>query len=136
MGGSGGVVPAGETEAGPRHGAPPVPAVSSVCSSAPGSGPSSPNSSHGAIAENGLTGSVPNIHAEVRGGQGGRHARVSWGCAQGLCVCSVCVCVAVLGAWGLRREGLVVHTRVLGVHKGGGGVQIGCMGVTVCARGA
>ncbi|XP_068275131.1 LOW QUALITY PROTEIN: histone deacetylase 5 [Nyctibius grandis] len=38
--------------------------VSSVCSSAPGSGPSSPNSSHGAIAENGLTGSVPNIHAE------------------------------------------------------------------------
>ncbi|KAM6114807.1 LOW QUALITY PROTEIN: histone deacetylase 5-like [Phoenicopterus ruber ruber] len=40
------------------------PAVSSVCSSAPGSGPSSPNSSHGAIAENGFTGSVPNIHAE------------------------------------------------------------------------
>ncbi|XP_071884845.1 histone deacetylase 5 isoform X3 [Anas platyrhynchos] len=39
--------------------------VSSVCSSAPGSGPSSPNSSHGAIAENGLTGSVPNIHAEL-----------------------------------------------------------------------
>ncbi|XP_075299424.1 LOW QUALITY PROTEIN: histone deacetylase 5 [Opisthocomus hoazin] len=38
--------------------------VSSVCSSAPGSGPSSPNSSHGAIAENGFTGSVPNIHAE------------------------------------------------------------------------
>ncbi|KAM6107799.1 histone deacetylase 5-like, partial [Phoenicopterus ruber ruber] len=37
---------------------------SSVCSSAPGSGPSSPNSSHGAIAENGFTGSVPNIHAE------------------------------------------------------------------------
>ncbi|KAM7074421.1 histone deacetylase 5 isoform 14-T14 [Ciconia maguari] len=38
--------------------------VSSVCSSAPGSGPSSPNSSHSAIAENGFTGSVPNIHAE------------------------------------------------------------------------
>ncbi|NXS99634.1 HDAC9 deacetylase, partial [Jacana jacana] len=38
--------------------------VSSVCSSAPGSGPSSPNSSHGAIAENGFTGSVPNIHTE------------------------------------------------------------------------
>ncbi|KAM6042261.1 LOW QUALITY PROTEIN: histone deacetylase 5 [Chlamydotis macqueenii] len=38
--------------------------VSSVCSSAPGSGPSSPNSSHGAGAENGFTGSVPNIHAE------------------------------------------------------------------------
>ncbi|KAM6295427.1 histone deacetylase 5 [Aegotheles albertisi] len=38
--------------------------VSSVCSSAPGSGPSSPNSSHGAIAENGLTSSVPNIPAE------------------------------------------------------------------------
>ncbi|XP_009462956.1 PREDICTED: histone deacetylase 5 [Nipponia nippon] len=41
------------------------PAVSSVCSSAPGSGPSSPNSSHSAIAENGFTGSVPNIHAEL-----------------------------------------------------------------------
>ncbi|XP_074417756.1 histone deacetylase 5 isoform X3 [Larus michahellis] len=39
--------------------------VSSVCSSAPGSGPSSPNSSHSAIAENGFTGSVPNIHAEL-----------------------------------------------------------------------
>ncbi|XP_043911097.1 histone deacetylase 5 isoform X2 [Protopterus annectens] len=38
--------------------------VSSVCSSAPGSGPSSPNSSHSAIAENGFTGSVPNIHSE------------------------------------------------------------------------
>ncbi|XP_014814402.1 PREDICTED: histone deacetylase 5 [Calidris pugnax] len=38
--------------------------VSSVCSSAPGSGPSSPNSSHSAITENGFTGSVPNIHAE------------------------------------------------------------------------
>ncbi|XP_069041714.1 histone deacetylase 5 isoform X3 [Lepisosteus oculatus] len=38
--------------------------VSSVCSSAPGSGPSSPNSSHSAIAENGSSGSVPNIHAE------------------------------------------------------------------------
>ncbi|XP_053944302.1 histone deacetylase 5 isoform X3 [Cuculus canorus] len=38
--------------------------VSSVCSSAPGSGPSSPNSSHSTIAENGFTGSVPNIHAE------------------------------------------------------------------------
>ncbi|KAJ7409566.1 histone deacetylase 5 [Willisornis vidua] len=36
--------------------------VSSVCSSAPGSGPSSPNSSHG--AHNGLAASVPNIHAE------------------------------------------------------------------------
>ncbi|XP_061872846.1 histone deacetylase 5-like isoform X5 [Colius striatus] len=40
------------------------PAVSSVCSSAPGSGPSSPNSSHCAIAENDFTGSIPNIHAE------------------------------------------------------------------------
>ncbi|CAM9846690.1 unnamed protein product, partial [Bubo scandiacus] len=38
--------------------------VPRLCSSAPGSGPSSPNSSHSAIAENGLTGSVPNIHAE------------------------------------------------------------------------
>ncbi|XP_051573527.1 histone deacetylase 5-like isoform X2 [Myxocyprinus asiaticus] len=38
--------------------------VSSVCSSAPGSGPSSPNSSNSAIAENGSSGSVPNIHAE------------------------------------------------------------------------
>ncbi|XP_050183856.1 histone deacetylase 5 isoform X2 [Myiozetetes cayanensis] len=37
--------------------------VSSVCSSAPGSGPSSPNSSHG--AHNGLAASVPNIHAEL-----------------------------------------------------------------------
>uniref|UniRef100_A0A671SV57 Histone deacetylase n=1 Tax=Sinocyclocheilus anshuiensis TaxID=1608454 RepID=A0A671SV57_9TELE len=40
--------------------------VSSMCSSAPGSGPSSPNSSNCAIAENGSSGSVPNIHAEVR----------------------------------------------------------------------
>ncbi|KAK1784775.1 hypothetical protein P4O66_003446 [Electrophorus voltai] len=32
--------------------------------SAPGSGPSSPNSSNSAIAENGSSGSVPNIHAE------------------------------------------------------------------------
>ncbi|XP_064380603.1 histone deacetylase 5 isoform X2 [Dromaius novaehollandiae] len=39
--------------------------VSSVCNSAPGSGPSSPNSSNSAIAENGFTGSVPNIHAEL-----------------------------------------------------------------------
>lgn len=38
--------------------------VTAVCSSAPCSGPSSPNSSHCAIAENGFTGSVPNIHAE------------------------------------------------------------------------
>uniref|UniRef100_A0AAY4BQG6 Histone deacetylase n=1 Tax=Denticeps clupeoides TaxID=299321 RepID=A0AAY4BQG6_9TELE len=38
--------------------------VSSMCSSAPGSGPSSPNSSNTAIAENGSSGSVPNIHAE------------------------------------------------------------------------
>uniref|UniRef100_A0A8C2JCS8 Histone deacetylase n=1 Tax=Cyprinus carpio TaxID=7962 RepID=A0A8C2JCS8_CYPCA len=36
------------------------------CVSAPGSGPSSPNSSNCAIAENGSSGSVPNIHAEVR----------------------------------------------------------------------
>uniref|UniRef100_A0A8C0X7F8 histone deacetylase n=1 Tax=Castor canadensis TaxID=51338 RepID=A0A8C0X7F8_CASCN len=35
------------------------PVVSSVCNSAPGSGPSSPNSSHSTIAENGFTGSVP-----------------------------------------------------------------------------
>uniref|UniRef100_A0A8C8SVM7 Histone deacetylase n=1 Tax=Pelusios castaneus TaxID=367368 RepID=A0A8C8SVM7_9SAUR len=38
--------------------------VSSVCNSAPGSGPSSPNSSNSAIAENGFTGSAPNIHTE------------------------------------------------------------------------
>uniref|UniRef100_A0A8C7UPH4 Histone deacetylase n=1 Tax=Oncorhynchus mykiss TaxID=8022 RepID=A0A8C7UPH4_ONCMY len=38
--------------------------MSSMCSSAPGSGPSSPNSSNSAIAENGSSGSVPNIHAE------------------------------------------------------------------------
>uniref|UniRef100_A0A8C4Y8Q2 Histone deacetylase n=1 Tax=Gopherus evgoodei TaxID=1825980 RepID=A0A8C4Y8Q2_9SAUR len=38
--------------------------VSSVCNSAPGSGPSSPNSSHSTIAENGFTGSAPNIHTE------------------------------------------------------------------------
>uniref|UniRef100_A0A8C2MU58 Histone deacetylase n=1 Tax=Cricetulus griseus TaxID=10029 RepID=A0A8C2MU58_CRIGR len=41
------------------------PGVSSVCNSAPGSGPSSPNSSHSAIAENGFTGSVPNIPTEM-----------------------------------------------------------------------
>uniref|UniRef100_A0A8C7UGM9 Histone deacetylase n=1 Tax=Oncorhynchus mykiss TaxID=8022 RepID=A0A8C7UGM9_ONCMY len=40
--------------------------MSSMCSSAPGSGPSSPNSSNSAIAENGSSGSVPNIHAELR----------------------------------------------------------------------
>ncbi|XP_041735576.1 histone deacetylase 5 isoform X2 [Coregonus clupeaformis] len=40
--------------------------VSSMCSSAPGSGPSSPNSSNSTIAENGSSGSVPNIHAELR----------------------------------------------------------------------
>ncbi|XP_053121605.1 histone deacetylase 5 isoform X2 [Hemicordylus capensis] len=39
--------------------------VSSMCNSAPGSGPSSPNSSNSAITENGLTGSVPNIHTEM-----------------------------------------------------------------------
>ncbi|KYO46573.1 histone deacetylase 4 isoform A [Alligator mississippiensis] len=39
--------------------------VSSVCNSAPGSGPSSPNSSNSTIAENGFTGSVPNIHTEM-----------------------------------------------------------------------
>ncbi|RXN00240.1 Histone deacetylase 5 [Acipenser ruthenus] len=39
--------------------------VSSMCNSAPGSGPSSPNSSNSAIAENGSSGSVPNIHAEA-----------------------------------------------------------------------
>nr|XP_042713056.1 histone deacetylase 5 isoform X5 [Chrysemys picta bellii] len=39
--------------------------VSSVCNSAPGSGPSSPNSSNSAIAENGFTGSAPNIHTEL-----------------------------------------------------------------------
>uniref|UniRef100_A0A674AL07 Histone deacetylase n=1 Tax=Salmo trutta TaxID=8032 RepID=A0A674AL07_SALTR len=43
--------------------------MSSMCSSAPGSGPSSPNSSNSAIAENGSSGSVPNIHAEVREGR-------------------------------------------------------------------
>ncbi|XP_004633873.1 histone deacetylase 5 isoform X2 [Octodon degus] len=41
------------------------PGVSSVCNSAPGSGPSSPNSSHGTITENGFTGSVPNIPTEM-----------------------------------------------------------------------
>uniref|UniRef100_A0A8C8VQP4 Histone deacetylase n=1 Tax=Pelusios castaneus TaxID=367368 RepID=A0A8C8VQP4_9SAUR len=44
--------------------------VSSVCNSAPGSGPSSPNSSNSAIAENGFTGSAPNIHTEVRFAKG------------------------------------------------------------------
>ncbi|XP_075774541.1 histone deacetylase 5 isoform X2 [Pelodiscus sinensis] len=39
--------------------------VSSVCNSAPGSGPSSPNSSSCTIAENGFTGSTPNIHTEM-----------------------------------------------------------------------
>uniref|UniRef100_A0A8C0GBM4 Histone deacetylase n=1 Tax=Chelonoidis abingdonii TaxID=106734 RepID=A0A8C0GBM4_CHEAB len=39
--------------------------VSSMCNSAPGSGPSSPNSSHSTIAENGFTGSAPNIHTEL-----------------------------------------------------------------------
>ncbi|XP_074835370.1 histone deacetylase 5 isoform X3 [Carettochelys insculpta] len=38
--------------------------VSSMCNSAPGSGPSSPNSSSTTIAENGFTGSAPNIHTE------------------------------------------------------------------------
>ncbi|KAK5856841.1 hypothetical protein PBY51_008409 [Eleginops maclovinus] len=38
--------------------------VSSLCNSAPGSGPSSPNSSNSAI--NGNTGSVPNIQTELR----------------------------------------------------------------------
>lgn len=47
------------------------PIVSSVCNSAPGSGPSSPNSSHSTIAENGFTGSVPNIPTEVQSCQGG-----------------------------------------------------------------
>uniref|UniRef100_H3D919 Histone deacetylase n=1 Tax=Tetraodon nigroviridis TaxID=99883 RepID=H3D919_TETNG len=42
-----------------------APPVSSLCSSAPGSGPSSPNSSNSAIA-NGNTGSVPNIQTELR----------------------------------------------------------------------
>lgn len=41
------------------------PGVSAVCNSAPGSGPSSPNSSHSTIAENGFTGSVPNIPTEM-----------------------------------------------------------------------
>lgn len=39
--------------------------VSSMCNSAPGSGPSSPNSSNTAIS-NGNTGSVPNIQTELR----------------------------------------------------------------------
>uniref|UniRef100_H3B8Y5 Histone deacetylase n=1 Tax=Latimeria chalumnae TaxID=7897 RepID=H3B8Y5_LATCH len=38
--------------------------VPSVCNSAPGSGPSSPNSSNSVVAENGFTGSIPNIHME------------------------------------------------------------------------
>lgn len=46
------------------------PIVSSVCNSAPGSGPSSPNSSHSTIAENGFTGSVPNIPTEVQACRG------------------------------------------------------------------
>ncbi|MBW02878.1 Histone deacetylase 5, partial [Eschrichtius robustus] len=41
------------------------PGAAAVCNSAPGSGPSSPNSSHSTIAENGFTGSVPNIPTEV-----------------------------------------------------------------------
>ncbi|XP_067572230.1 histone deacetylase 5 isoform X5 [Pseudorca crassidens] len=41
------------------------PGVAAVCNSAPGSGPSSPNSSHSTIAENGFTGSVPNIPTEM-----------------------------------------------------------------------
>uniref|UniRef100_A0A6Q2YN16 Histone deacetylase n=1 Tax=Esox lucius TaxID=8010 RepID=A0A6Q2YN16_ESOLU len=44
--------------------------VSSMCSSAPGSGPSSPNSSNSAIAENGSSGSVPNIHTETLNADG------------------------------------------------------------------
>uniref|UniRef100_A0A8C6S8U3 Histone deacetylase n=1 Tax=Neogobius melanostomus TaxID=47308 RepID=A0A8C6S8U3_9GOBI len=43
--------------------------VSSLCNSAPGSGPSSPNSSNSAIA-NGNTGSVPNIQTETLGADG------------------------------------------------------------------
>ncbi|XP_032472278.1 histone deacetylase 5 isoform X7 [Phocoena sinus] len=41
------------------------PGAAAVCNSAPGSGPSSPNSSHSTIAENGFTGSVPNIPTEM-----------------------------------------------------------------------
>lgn len=43
------------------------------------------------------------------------------------------MCVAVLGAWGACREGLVVHTRVLGVREGDRGVH---KGVGVCKLGA
>ncbi|KAJ8264603.1 hypothetical protein GJAV_G00151180 [Gymnothorax javanicus] len=39
--------------------------VTSMCSSAPGSGPSSPNGSSIAITENGSSGSIPNIHAKL-----------------------------------------------------------------------
>lgn len=46
------------------------PVAAAVCNSAPGSGPSSPNSSHSTIAENGFTGSVPNIPTEVQACQG------------------------------------------------------------------
>uniref|UniRef100_A0A669DFY2 Histone deacetylase n=1 Tax=Oreochromis niloticus TaxID=8128 RepID=A0A669DFY2_ORENI len=46
--------------------------VSSLCNSAPGSGPSSPNSSNTAIA-NGNTGSVPNIQTEVHA-----HTHIGW----------------------------------------------------------
>lgn len=55
------------------------------------------------------------------------------GRAQGACVCSVRACAAVLGAWGARREGLVVHACVLGVCEWGGGVH---RGVGVCTLGA
>ncbi|KAF6094103.1 histone deacetylase 5 [Phyllostomus discolor] len=57
------------------------PGVSAVCNSAPGSGPSSPNSSHSTIAENGFTGSVPNIPTEIR--PPGHHAEEST--AMGFC---------------------------------------------------
>ncbi|XP_025913021.1 histone deacetylase 5, partial [Apteryx rowi] len=110
--------------------------VSSVCNSAPGSGPSSPNSSNSAIAENGFTGSVPNIHAEVgaRGFGTASSALRAWRCAgdvsvrvctlpactDRVCVCArttrvctlpactdrVCVCACSQLAWTVHAPGL------------------------------
>lgn len=97
--------------------------MSSVCSSAPGSGPSSPNSSHSAIAENGFTGSVPNIHAEV-GAAGG--TRVCGACAvsaQHAHVCAVsmlrvhtCIKVCAIGVLMVHMYGQVWAVSMFRVH--------------------
>lgn len=53
----------GCTEPAPNHCLPPT---DSACSSAPGSGPSSPNSSSGNVStENGIVSTVPSVPAEV-----------------------------------------------------------------------